>query len=110
MDIEVIEGGHVTSPQGFSAGAVAAGIKKRAGALDLGLLVSDRPAAAAGVFTGPDLMAPKYFSTSGRASAGVISPARTSTALFGPYLSMNHSFTVARLAASRSAIEPMVEC
>src|SRR5688572_6237317 len=51
MDIEVIEGGHVTSPQGFSAGAVAAGIKKRAGALDLGLLVSDRPASAAGVFT-----------------------------------------------------------
>ena len=51
MDIEVIEGGHVTSPQGFSAGAVAAGIKKRAGALDLGLLVSDRPATAAGVFT-----------------------------------------------------------
>jgi glutamate N-acetyltransferase/amino-acid N-acetyltransferase len=51
MDIEVIEGGHVTSPHGFSAGAVAAGIKKRTGALDLGLLVSDRPAAAAGVFT-----------------------------------------------------------
>jgi len=40
MDIEVIEGGHVTSPKGFSAGAVAAGIKKREGALDLGLLVA----------------------------------------------------------------------
>jgi glutamate N-acetyltransferase/amino-acid N-acetyltransferase len=51
MNIEAIDGGHVTSPQGFSAGAVAASIKKRAGALDLGLLVSDRPAAAAGVFT-----------------------------------------------------------
>jgi glutamate N-acetyltransferase/amino-acid N-acetyltransferase len=51
MEIEVIERGHVTSPRGFSAGAVAAGIKKREGALDLGLLVSDRPCAAAGVFT-----------------------------------------------------------
>src|SRR4051812_26396035 len=51
MEIEVIPGGHVTSPQGFSAGAVAASIKKREGALDLGLLVSDRPAAASGVFT-----------------------------------------------------------
>lgn len=51
MDIEVIPGGHVTSPLGFSAGAVVASIKKREGALDLGLLVSDRPAAASGVFT-----------------------------------------------------------
>jgi glutamate N-acetyltransferase / amino-acid N-acetyltransferase len=51
MEIEVIEGGHVTSPKGFSAGAVAASIKKREGALDLGLLVSDRPGPAAGVFT-----------------------------------------------------------
>src|SRR5262245_49227298 len=51
MDIEVIQGGHVTSPKGFKAGAVAASIKKRAGALDLGLLVSDQPCAASGVFT-----------------------------------------------------------
>ena len=41
-------------------------------------------AAAAGTFTGPRLMGPKYFSTSGRASAALMSPASTSTALLGP--------------------------
>ena len=46
--------------------------------------------------------------TSGRTSAGVTSPAITSTALLGPYLSRNHCLTSARLAASRSAIDPMV--
>ena len=65
--------------------------------------------AAAGLFTGPRGMSPKCFSTSGRASAAETSPAITSTALFGPYLSRNQARTVSRLAASRSAIEPMVE-
>jgi glutamate N-acetyltransferase/amino-acid N-acetyltransferase len=48
--LETISGG-VTTPQGFSAAAVSAGIKAKAGALDLALLVSDRPASAAAVFT-----------------------------------------------------------
>ncbi len=47
----VIPNGSITSPRGFKAGAVAAGIKKSAGALDLALLVAERPAAAAAVFT-----------------------------------------------------------
>jgi glutamate N-acetyltransferase/amino-acid N-acetyltransferase len=38
-------------PQGFRAGAAACGIKNDSTKLDLSLLVSDRPAAAAGVFT-----------------------------------------------------------
>jgi glutamate N-acetyltransferase/amino-acid N-acetyltransferase len=48
--LETISGG-VTTPQGFSAAAVSANIKAKAGALDLALLVSDRPASAAAVFT-----------------------------------------------------------
>lgn len=48
--MDVLAGGGVTSPKGFQAGAVAAGIKKN-GALDLCLLQSERPATAAGVFT-----------------------------------------------------------
>ncbi|MDP8243955.1 MAG: bifunctional glutamate N-acetyltransferase/amino-acid acetyltransferase ArgJ [Candidatus Hinthialibacter antarcticus] len=48
--IETIESGGVTSPQGFRAGGVAAGIKK-SGALDIGVLVSESRCAAAGVFT-----------------------------------------------------------
>ena len=41
----------VTAARGFVAGGLACGVKTREGALDLGLVLSDRPAAAAGVFT-----------------------------------------------------------
>ena len=41
----------VTTPQGFRAAGVSAGIKRGGGLLDLALLVSDRPATAAAVFT-----------------------------------------------------------
>jgi glutamate N-acetyltransferase/amino-acid N-acetyltransferase len=41
--------GNVTAPQGFRAAGVSCGIK--ATGLDLALIVSDRPASAAGVFT-----------------------------------------------------------
>ncbi|MDI3281208.1 MAG: ornithine acetyltransferase, partial [Bacillota bacterium] len=44
-----MEGG-VTAPAGFLAGAVACGLKK-SGRLDLAVLFSRAPAAAAGVFT-----------------------------------------------------------
>lgn len=47
--MKIIAGGSVTSPQGFSAGATASGIKKSG--LDLCVVSSDRPARAAGVFT-----------------------------------------------------------
>jgi glutamate N-acetyltransferase / amino-acid N-acetyltransferase len=44
--------GSLSTPKGFRAAAVAAGIKKVAGALDLALIFSDAPqTAAAGVFT-----------------------------------------------------------
>ena len=43
--------GGVTAAQGFSAAGVRCGLKIRKEALDLGLIVSDRPCAAAGVFT-----------------------------------------------------------
>ena len=48
---EVVEG-NLATPRGFRAAAVAAGIKKVAGALDVALIVSDAPdTVAAGVFT-----------------------------------------------------------
>lgn len=49
--IEMIPGGGITYPRGFSAGAAAAGIKGEAGALDLGLLCADRLCTCAGLFT-----------------------------------------------------------
>lgn len=48
--LETIVGG-VSTPRGFRAAGISAGIKAKAGALDLALLVSDRPATAAAVFT-----------------------------------------------------------
>jgi glutamate N-acetyltransferase/amino-acid N-acetyltransferase len=42
--------GHVTTPRGFRAAGIVAGLK-RSGAPDMALLVSDTPAAAAGAFT-----------------------------------------------------------
>jgi glutamate N-acetyltransferase/amino-acid N-acetyltransferase len=48
--IETISGG-VATPKGFRAAGVSAGIKAKPGALDLALLISDRPATAAAVFT-----------------------------------------------------------
>ncbi len=52
-DLEWIEGGGITSPLGFAAGGVYAGIKSHGpeDRLDLGLLVADRPCTVAGIFT-----------------------------------------------------------
>ncbi|NQT30830.1 MAG: bifunctional glutamate N-acetyltransferase/amino-acid acetyltransferase ArgJ [Deltaproteobacteria bacterium] len=49
---KAVPGGTVTSPEGFFAGAVSAGINERAaGKLDLAVLFSETPCVAAGVFT-----------------------------------------------------------
>ncbi|MGH2587234.1 MAG: bifunctional glutamate N-acetyltransferase/amino-acid acetyltransferase ArgJ [Dehalococcoidia bacterium] len=50
--IQTIPDGHVTTPAGFRAGAVFAGIKTYGqDKLDLGILASDTPCTAAGVYT-----------------------------------------------------------
>ncbi|MFH0942123.1 MAG: bifunctional glutamate N-acetyltransferase/amino-acid acetyltransferase ArgJ [Chloroflexota bacterium] len=48
---DFITGGSVTSPEGFRAGAISAGISRLPDKLDLGILCSDSPCSAAGVFT-----------------------------------------------------------
>jgi glutamate N-acetyltransferase/amino-acid N-acetyltransferase len=50
VDPRLIADGSVTTPAGFRAGATRAGIKP-SGKLDLGILASDLPCAAAGMFT-----------------------------------------------------------
>ncbi|MEE2928249.1 MAG: bifunctional glutamate N-acetyltransferase/amino-acid acetyltransferase ArgJ [Chloroflexota bacterium] len=50
--IEFVDGGTITTPRGFSAGATYAGLKTFAeDKLDLGLILSETPCTAAGVFT-----------------------------------------------------------
>jgi glutamate N-acetyltransferase/amino-acid N-acetyltransferase len=75
--LETITGG-VSTPKGFRAAGVSAGIKAKAGALDLALLVSDRPATAAAVFTtnralaAPVLVSREHLARSGGLARAVI--------------------------------------
>jgi glutamate N-acetyltransferase / amino-acid N-acetyltransferase len=72
-----IKGGGVTTPRGFRAAGVSAGIKAN-GALDLALLVSDTPATAAAVFTinraqaAPVVVSREHLSKSGGLARAVI--------------------------------------
>lgn len=47
----MIQRGGVTAPAGYLAGGLWCGVKKEGAGLDLALIVSDRPATVAGVFT-----------------------------------------------------------
>ena len=76
-NVELIEGGSVTSAQGFRAGGVFAGLKSPGeGVLDLGMLVSDRPAAVAGTFSTNRVLSPSVTLSKRRiadgASVGVV--------------------------------------
>ena len=69
--IELVQGGGVTSPKGFVAGAVYAGIKSEAAdALDLGVLLSEAPAAAAGTFTKNRVVSPSVVLSRERVAHG----------------------------------------
>lgn len=76
--IEIIEGGSVTSPQGYKAGGVYAGLKSAGeGVLDLGILLSERPAAVTGTFSRNKILSPsvtvsKRRMTDGGGSRGVV--------------------------------------
>ncbi|MGH7863834.1 MAG: bifunctional glutamate N-acetyltransferase/amino-acid acetyltransferase ArgJ [Candidatus Binataceae bacterium] len=59
-----------TSVRGFRFAGVSAGIKTTAGAKDLGLIVADRPAAAAAVFSANKVKAAPVYVTMERVRAG----------------------------------------
>ncbi|XUX00912.1 MAG: bifunctional glutamate N-acetyltransferase/amino-acid acetyltransferase ArgJ [Dehalogenimonas sp.] len=75
---DLIPDGSITSAIGFSAGAVAAGIKKAAGALDLAVIMSAKPCSAAAVFTqnrfkaAPVLVSLKHLATTGSVQAIIV--------------------------------------
>jgi glutamate N-acetyltransferase / amino-acid N-acetyltransferase len=71
--------GGVTAAKGFRSGAVASGIKKKAGALDLAVIAADQPVPAAALFTtnlaqaAPVLVSKRHLEvTAGRARAIVV--------------------------------------
>ena len=68
---ELIDGGSVTSPRGFLAGGVFAGLKSPGeGVLDLGILVSDRLAAVAGTFSTNRILSPSVTLSKQRITSG----------------------------------------
>lgn len=72
-EIRFVDGGTVTSPRGFAAGATYAGIKTYAeDKLDLGLLLSQRPSSVAGVFTTSVVKSPSVRLTQERVSQGKV--------------------------------------
>jgi glutamate N-acetyltransferase/amino-acid N-acetyltransferase len=81
-------GGPARLPRGFSFGAVRAGVKKSG--LDLALVVSDRPAAAVGVFTtnrvqaAPVQISRRHLARSGRAARAVVVNSGNANCATGP--------------------------
>src|ERR1700684_1166825 len=58
------------SVRGFRFAGVSAGLKTKAGALDLGLIVADQPAAAAAVFSANRVKAAPVYVTADRVKSG----------------------------------------
>jgi glutamate N-acetyltransferase/amino-acid N-acetyltransferase len=108
-EIAVIPQGGVTSVRGFLAGAVRAGIREDVDKLDLGILYSEQPCAAAGVFTSnrvkaaPILLCQKHLAD-GRAQA-IVANSGCANACTGEE-GLRDAYEMAELTAARLGIEP----
>lgn len=107
--IEPIGGGSVTSPRGFSAGAVHVGVRTDWEKLDVALLFSESPCAAAGVYTSNAVRAAPVLVTQqhladGKAQAVVVNAgcANAATGKRG----MEDAVQMARLAAAKLGVAP----
>jgi glutamate N-acetyltransferase/amino-acid N-acetyltransferase len=84
----VVEGG-VTAAAGFRSGAVHAGIKKVAGALDLAIIAADGVVSAAGIFTtnlaqaAPVLVSRQHLETTGGQASAIVVNAGCANACTG---------------------------
>ena len=68
--IEVIKGGGITSAEGFVAGGTYAGLKTEPDSLDLGIVLSDRPANVAATFTSNSIESPSVSASRKRLQRG----------------------------------------
>ena len=98
----------VTAPLGYQAGGVAAGIKE-SGEPDVGLLLSERPAAAAAVFTrnvvkAAPLLLDQELIREGRIQAAVVNSGNANCATGAQGLA--DAREMGRLAAARTGCEP----
>jgi len=103
-----IPGGTVTSPKGYVAGATSAGLKTKGG-LDLGILYSEVPCVAAGLFTtnrvkaAPVLWCQKHIAA--RRARAIVANAGCANACTGER-GFEDAAAMANLAAKRLGIAP----
>jgi glutamate N-acetyltransferase/amino-acid N-acetyltransferase len=108
--INFVEGGTVTTARGFQAGATYAGLKTYAeDKLDLGLIVSEAPCAAAGVFTTSTIKSPSVTVNRERVARGqargIVVNAGIANACVGEQ-GYKDAREMAAVAARRAGVEP----
>ncbi len=107
--IEYVPGGSVTTPRGFTAGAVHVGVRTDWDKLDVTLMHSEKPCTAAAVFTSNTLKAAPVLVTQahladGRAQAVVVNAgcANAATGKQG----VENAVKMAQLAAAKLGLDP----
>ena len=108
--INFVEGGTVTTARGFQAGATYAGLKTYAeDKLDLSLIVSEAPCAAAGVFTTSTIKSPSVTVNRERVARGqargIVVNAGIANACVGEQ-GYKDAREMAAVAARRAGVEP----
>ena len=109
-DTQWLEGGTITSPKGFLAGATYCGIRTyTADKLDLGIVYSEVPCTVAGTFTtnkikSPSVVLDKQRVDSGSAQAIVVNSGIANTAVGEQ--GMKDAVEMAAIAASHLGIDP----
>ncbi|MFW6126002.1 MAG: bifunctional glutamate N-acetyltransferase/amino-acid acetyltransferase ArgJ [Chloroflexota bacterium] len=108
MKVKPIEGGTVTSPRGFLAGATCAGLKA-SGGLDVGILYSEAPCAAAALFTGNRVKAAPVVCSAERVAdgkaQGVVANSGCANACTGDQ-GLEDAATMSSLAAHKLGVVP----
>ena len=107
--VKIVKGGSVTSPKGYKAGGVYAGLKTQAeGVLDLGVLVSDRSATVAGTFSRNKILSPSVTVTKGRVPSstarGVVANSGCANCSVGEQ-GLEDALEVTRLAEAHAGVE-----
>lgn len=107
---ELVQGGGVTSPKGYLAGATYAGLKTLAeDALDLGILVSESSASLAATFTTNRIESPSVTLSRRRAAAGtargVVANSGCANCCVGSQ-GLTDATELASLAAGRAGVAP----
>ena len=108
-DVKIIQGGSVTSAKGYRAGGVFAGLKTPGeGVLDLGVLVSDRPATVAGTFSRNKILSPSVTVTRDRVPSatarGVVANSGCANCSVGEQ-GVEDALEMTRLAEAHAGVE-----